>query len=220
MLTELLNMFFPNMHLYLLFGNPKILAQMPDSYNSKVGRGAYHVVGRLYRVYQVYQLYDRHPSQPLSTYYVRIAQTHNIWYYKKNWTTEKLKSLYNSLPFIFECFHDEQHTQWREKHRENTKPESHQTSKMLFFLSSSSSSSDRLVQKLWFYLNGFLTKQQHFTLSSAPAHHFSTSLKSRKALQTGHWRTMAVFATPFSLLVCMCINPLATKHNNYSRLLN
>jgi len=26
----------------------------------------------------------------------------------------KLISLYNNLPFIFECFHDEQHAQWYE----------------------------------------------------------------------------------------------------------
>ena len=40
----------------------------------------------------------------------------------------------------------------------------------------SSSSSDRLVQIEWLFHNGFYTKQQHFTLSSAPAHAFSGNL--------------------------------------------
>jgi len=59
------------------------------------------------------------------------------------------------------------------KHRESSKPESHQTVKMSFFLSSSSSSyssSDGLVQicmtlSRWFFHDGF-------SLSSAPAYRF------------------------------------------------
>jgi len=57
------------------------------------------------------------------------------------------------------------------KHRKSTEPESHQTAKMFFL---SSSSSDGLAQNCVTLSRWFHTKQQHFTLSSAPAHHFST----------------------------------------------
>ena len=46
---------------------------------------------------------------------VGIVRTRNIGQYKKNsqnLKNGKLISLYNNVPFIFECFHDEQHTQW------------------------------------------------------------------------------------------------------------
>ena len=68
----------------------------------------------------------------------------------------------------------------------------------MFFLSSSS---DGLVQNYDFH-NGFCTKQ-HFTLSSARAHHFFTTSKTYKALETIHSRTMTSIATPFSSLVHM-----------------
>jgi len=58
------------------------------------------------------------------------------------------------------------------------------------------SSSDRLVQNC-VTSSHFCTKQQHFTMSSAPAHCF---LKFHQVVQTGHWRTMASFAT--ALYVC------------------
>jgi len=61
--------------------------------------------------------------------------------------------------------------------------------------SSSFSSSDRLIQLLH---SGFHTKQEHFTLSSAPGQHFFTTLKSHKVLLTGHWTTMASFVIQFS----------------------
>jgi len=67
------------------------------------------------------------------------------------------------------------------KHRESTKPQSHQTAKMFFFLSSSSSSSDGLHNSFSFH-----TKQQHFSLSSALAHHFFPGLKSHEAIRTAH----------------------------------
>ena len=51
---------------------------------------------------------------------------------------------------------------------------------------------------------GFRTKQQHFSLSSAPAHRFFPVLKSHKAIRTAHGRTMASFTTPFFLHVYAC----------------
>ena len=76
-----------------------------------------------------------------------------------------------------------------------------------------SSSSDGLVQK-WLFHDGFHTKQQHFTLRSAPV-----TLKSHEVevVQNSHWRTMASFAMPFSSLVGIRKEHLATKHNYYSR---
>jgi len=50
-------------------------------------------------------------------------------------------------------------------HRESTEPESRQIAKMFFFFRRASS-------KLAVFYDGFHTKQQHFTLSSAPAHRF------------------------------------------------
>jgi len=84
---------------------------------------------------------------------------------------------------------------------------------MFFFLSSSLS--DELLRNKVTLDDGFLTKQQRFTLSSAPAHRFFATLKSHEAVQTGHWRTMASFTMPFSLLVWMHTNPLATKQASF-----
>jgi len=50
--------------------------------------------------------------------------------------------------------------------------------------SSSLFSSDRLVQIVWHFHDSLCTKQQHFALSSAPAHPFFTASKS----QTGTWK--------------------------------
>jgi len=86
------------------------------------------------------------------------------------------------------------------KHRKSTKPESHQTAKMFFFFSSSS---DGLVQNCVTLSQWISHKTAEFTLSSAPTDHFFTTLKSHKAVWTGHWRTMASLVTPFSKIVCM-----------------
>jgi len=69
------------------------------------------------------------------------------------------------------------------KHRESAKPESRQTAKMLlllffFFRRASSNLRD--------FPSGFHTKQQHFPLSSAPAHCFLACLKSHEVVRTTH----------------------------------
>jgi len=46
----------------------------------------------------------------------------------------KIVSLYDNLPFIFECFMTYNMPSRAKKHHENTKPESHQTAKMFLFL--------------------------------------------------------------------------------------
>ena len=64
---------------------------------------------------------------------------------------------------------------------------------------------------------GFRTKQQHFSLSSAPAHRFFPCSKLHEAIRTTHWGTMASFTMPFfSSRVRMCTNHLATKCNYYA----
>ena len=50
--------------------------------------------------------------------------------------------------------------------------------------SSSLFSSDRLAQIVWHFHDSLCTKQQHFALSSAPAHPFFTASKS----QRGTWK--------------------------------
>ena len=61
--------------------------------------------------------------------------------------------------------------------------------------------------------DGFCTKQQHSTPSSAWPHCFFTTSKSHKVLENTHSRTTV---TPFSSLVCIHTNHLATKSNCYS----
>jgi len=64
----------------------------------------------------------------------------------------------------------------------------------------------------FFFHDGFRTKQQHFSLSSAPAHRIFPGLKSHGAIRTAYWRTMASFMTPFfSSRVRMRTDHLATK---------
>jgi len=67
------------------------------------------------------------------------------------------------------------------KHRESTEPKSHQTAKMFFFFFFRRASSN-----LRDFHDGFRTKQQHFLLSSAPAHRIFPGLKSREAIRTTH----------------------------------
>ena len=69
--------------------------------------------------------------------------------------------------------------------RESTAPGTRKTGKLFFFLLSfsfffllSSSSSDGLAQRRLNPHDGFRTKQQHFTPSSAPAHRFLATSKS------------------------------------------
>ena len=93
------------------------------------------------------------------------------------------------------------------KQRENTEPESRQMAKrqkcssFFFFFSFFFR---RASSKLWLFHDGYYTEQ----CTSSMLFH---NLKSHKAVQTGHWTTMASSATPFSKLVCMHTNHLATK---------
>ena len=111
---------------------------------------------------------------------------YTIMQISQNVKNGKLISLYSNIPFIFECFHDEQHTHWREKASQKYQPRKSPVNDFLSsssLSSSSSSSSDRLVQTCvtlsrWFSRK----KQQHFTLSSAPAHCFLPILKSHEAV--------------------------------------
>jgi len=103
------------------------------------------------------------------------------------------------------------------KHCESTEPERHQMAKTSFFF--------LLLQRDSSKLHNSFTKvfAQNSILQwacSIPAHCLFTILKSHKALQTGHWRTMVSFVTPFSSHLCMCKKYLATKRNYYSRPLN
>ena len=80
------------------------------------------------------------------------------------------------------------------KHQKSTKPES------LLFLQTG------LLKSVWLFHNGFCTKQQHFTLSSAQ------TLKSYGAVQTSHWRTVLwLLCDAISSFVCMHTNHLVMK---------
>ena len=114
--------------------------------------------------------------------YIMIIQKKNL--------SKSYKPLWQST-IIFECFHDLQHTQWHKKALQSTKPESCQITKMFFFLISS-------VTLSW-----WLSHKTAAYYTEQCAHCFFTTLKPHEAVQTGHWRTMASFASPFSSLACM-----------------
>ena len=50
----------------------------------------------------------------------------------------------------------------------------------------------------------FSHKTAAFSLSSALAHRFFPGMKSREAIRTAHWRTMASFTMPFFLHMYAC----------------
>ena len=93
--------------------------------------------------------YKRYMYHRLGSLYVGIRRTRNTCQYKKispNPRNGTLISLYNHIPFIFECFHDQQDS----SHRENPSRKyhtRHSQNGQIVFLSSSSSSSDNLAQR-------------------------------------------------------------------------
>ena len=73
---------------------------------------------------------------------VGIARTRSIWQYIKispNLKNGELISFYDNILFIFECFHDQQDSQWREKASQKY-PTKQQQKRPNCFSSSSSSS--------------------------------------------------------------------------------
>ena len=101
----------------------------------------------------------------------------------ENKFSKAVNILYNSVPLIFECFHNRQHAQCmvqKEEERKTFWP-----------------SGDFLV---WYFCNAFLFRlASSIFSSSAPVHRVFT-WKAHKVVQTCHWRTMASFVTPFSSL--------------------
>ena len=78
---------------------------------------------------------------------VGIARTRNIWQYIKispNLKNGELISLYDNILFIFECFHDQQDSQWRKK--ASRKYSTKQQQKLFFFFFFFFLSSDGLAQ--------------------------------------------------------------------------
>jgi len=68
-----------------------------------------------------------------------------------------------------------------------------------------------LFKFAWLFHDGFCTKQQHFSPSSAPAHRLFPGFRSHEAVWTAHWRTVASFATPFSFHVYECAQVLSNE---------
>ena len=70
---------------------------------------------------------------------VGIARTRNIWQCIKispNLKNGELISLYDYVLFIFECFHDQQVSQWREKASRKYPTQQQQNGQIVFLLSS------------------------------------------------------------------------------------
>ena len=88
------------------------------------------------------------------------------------------------------CLYVEKRAQWCEKASQKDRTRRSPDCQMFFFFFSSSS--DELVQNCMTF-----SSQKKAILSSAPAHHIFTALKSHEALWTGHWRSVASFAAAF-----------------------
>jgi len=130
-------------------------------------------------------------------------------------------SLYNNVPFIFECFHDQQDSQWRKKASQSTKPRTHKTGQMFFFLLSFFLSSDGVAQycmnlSRWFTHETAAFCREQCTTPSL-FHNFEVSLV------TTHSKTMASsLGHHFHsyLYACALKDHLAMNQNHYSKLLN
>ena len=85
---------------------------------------------------------------------VGIARTRNIWQYIKispNLKNGELISLYDNILFIFECFHDQQDSQWREKASRKYPTKQQQNGQIVFLLSFFRWASSMLCEPLsWF----------------------------------------------------------------------
>ena len=134
--------------------------------------------------------------------------------------TQNLKNakliLYNNVPFILECFHNEQHAQWRKKKtlqkyqtRKSTEDQKPKCISFFFLL--------RLASSNCLH-NYFCTNSSFFRLSSAPAHHFFTwSLPSWFKLLTEElWLHLHLHFFTHTHVY----KSLSNKTIHYSRLLN
>ena len=134
---------------------------------SKLPAAVYHRVNRLYN-------------------YVEIDRSRNICQYKeishisKN---GKLLILYNNVPFIFWCFHDEQHAQWHKKALQKYRTRKSPDDQNVFH---SSSFSDGIVQHCVTVSRWFSHKTAAFYIEQCTSPLLFTTLKSHGVLQTGH----------------------------------
>ena len=92
-------------------------AKLPSEYRSNqwsiVSRSISIVTGKIYEHKNRQGLFVCSIIESVDSN-VGIAWTRNIWQYKKisqNLKNGQLISLYNNVPFIFECFHDQQYSQ-------------------------------------------------------------------------------------------------------------
>jgi len=136
---------------------------------------------------------------------VGIAWTCNIWQYKKipqNLKNGKLISLYNNVPFIVECFHDQQVSQWCKKASRKYQTRSSQNGRNVFLSFFLLSSSDGLAHycvnlSRWFthetaaFYTGQCTTPSLF-------HNFEVS-RGARSHSLKHYGFQ--FGTPFSLFV-------------------
>ena len=97
----------------------------------------------------------------------------------------ELISLYDNILFIFKCFHDQQGSQWREKASRKYPTKQQQNGQIVFLLQTGQLNTASTS------CAGLHTKQQHFLLSSARAHRFFTTSKSRKVHVATHLNTTA-----------------------------
>jgi len=137
---------------------------------------------------------------------VGIARTRNIWQYIKispNLNNGELILLYDNILFIFECFNDQQDSQWHERALRKYPTKQQQNGQIVFLLLLLLLlSSDRLAQycvnlSRWFMHEtaAFSTEQ---CMTPSPFHNFEVSQGARSR-SLKHYGFQ--FGTPFSLFV-------------------
>ena len=136
---------------------------------------------------------------------VGISRTRNIWQYIKippNLKNGELISLYDNILFIFECFHDQKDSQWREKASRKYPTKQQQNGQIVFLLLSFFLSSDGLAQycvnlSRWFTHETAAFSTEQCTTPSL-FHNFEVSQGARSH-SLKHYGLQ--FGTPFSLFV-------------------
>ena len=106
--------------------------------------------------------------------------------------------------FFFECFHDQQDSQWSEKASRKYPTKQQQNGQIVFLLLLLLSffRRSRELNAASTSRAGLRMKQQHFLLSSAQAHRFFTASQGAHSHSLKHYSFQ--FVTPFSLLYYAC----------------
>jgi len=122
----------------------------------------------------------------------------------------ELISLYDNVLFVFECFHDQQDSQWHEKASRKHPTKQQQNGQIVFLLSSDSLAQCCVNLSRWF------THKTAFFTEQCTTHRFFTTSKSLKVLVATHLITTASNLGWYFLYLyyrCALKDHLATTRN-------